>query len=316
MDRFEAMRVFVRIVDLSSFTKAADELKLPRATVTHTIQQLEQRLGARLLHRTTRQVSATQDGEAYYHRCKQLLTDLEEAESAFSHSQVKPRGKLRVDLQGTLATNFLLPYIGEFFEKYPEIELEIGLGDRLVDLVRESVDCVLRAGEPRDSSMVGRRVAMLDQVTCAGASYLAAHGTPLTIEEFKTHGAVNFASATGKLLPFEFIVGGEVRSVQLTGPVTVTHAGAYSMCCEAGLGFAQMPRYHVARQLEEGRLVEVLSGFKPPPLPVSILYPHHRQLSPRVRVFVDWVAERIQRGCSPTELASSFTSALTPSSDA
>lgn len=142
MDRFDAMRLFVRIVDLQSFTKAADDLQLPRATVTHALQLLEKRLGVRLLHRTTRHVSATLDGEAYYQRCQQLLADLEEAESAFSNVAANPKGKLRVDLQGTLAMHFLLPHIGEFFARYPEIELEIGLGDRLADLVRERVDCV------------------------------------------------------------------------------------------------------------------------------------------------------------------------------
>ncbi|MBT2299958.1 LysR family transcriptional regulator [Variovorax paradoxus] len=296
MDRLDAMRVFVRIVDLQSFTRAADELQLPRATVTHTIQQLEKRLGARLLHRTTRHVSATLDGEAYYQRCQQLLSDFEESESAFRSSAAKPRGKLRVDLQGTLAMHFLLPHIGEFFARYPDIELEIGLGDRLVDLVRESIDCVLRAGEPRESSMVGRRVALLEQVTCASAAYLEQFGEPRTPEEFRAHRAVNYASASGKVLLFEFMVDGERRTMQLRGAATVSHADAYAACCVAGLGFAQMPRYHVERELAAGTLREVLAEFRPPPMPVSVMYPHHRQLSPRVRVFVDWVADRMQRG--------------------
>jgi LysR family transcriptional regulator for bpeEF and oprC len=296
MDRFDAMRVFVRIVELHSFTKAADDLQLPRATVTHTIQQLEKRLGVRLLHRTTRHVSATMDGEAYYQRCQRLLSDVEEAESAFSQSAAAPKGKLRVDLQGTLAMHFLLPNIGGFFARYPDIELEIGLGDRLVDLVRESIDCVLRAGEPRESSMVGRRVALLEQVTCASAGYLATFGEPTTLESLRSHRAVNYASASGKVLPFDFLVDGERRALQLRGSATVSHADAYVMCCEAGLGLMQLPRYHVERQLADGRLREVLTAFRPAAMPVSVLYPHHRQLSPRVRVFVDWVADQMRRG--------------------
>jgi LysR family transcriptional regulator, regulator for bpeEF and oprC len=295
VDRLDSMRVFVRIVELGSFTKAADDLQLPRATVTHTIQQLERRLGVRLLHRTTRQVSATLDGEAYFQRCVRLLADVEEAESVFSQSAVAPKGKLRVDLQGTLGMHFLLPHIGDFFARYPEVELEIGMGDRLVDLVREGVDCVLRAGEPRESSMVGRRVALLGQVTCASSTYLERHGTPRTLDEFRTHRAVNYASATGKVLPFEFVVDGEQRTMQLRGSATVSHADAYVACCEAGLGFVQLPRYHVERQLADGTLCEVLSKCRPAPMPVSVLYPHHRQLSPRVRVFVDWVADRMRR---------------------
>jgi DNA-binding transcriptional LysR family regulator len=216
--------------------------------------------------------------------------------SAFSQSAAKPKGKLRVDLQGTLAMHFLLPHIGGFFAKYPDIELEIGLGDRLVDLVRESIDCVLRAGEPRESSMVGRRVALLQQVTCASAAYLDEVGTPTTLDDFRTHRAVNYASATGKVLPFEFLVDGAVRRVQLRGSATVSHADAYVACAEAGLGFVQMPRYHVEKQLKKGTLRAVLAELRPPPMPVSVLYPHHRQLSPRVRVFVDWVADQMRRG--------------------
>jgi DNA-binding transcriptional LysR family regulator len=294
MDRLDAMRVFVRIVELKSFTKAADDLQLPRATVTHTIQQLEKRLGVRLLHRTTRQVSATLDGEAYFQRCVRLLADVEEAESVFSRSAAAPKGKLRVDLQGTLGMHFLLPHIGEFFARYPEVELEIGMGDRLVDLVREGVDCVLRAGEPRESSMVGRRVAQLAQVTCASSTYLERHGIPRTLEEFRPHRAVNYAGSTGKILPFEFLADGEPRAMQLRGSATVSHADAYVACCEAGLGFIQLPRYHVERQLADGSLREVLGKHQPAPMPVSVLYPHHRQLSPRVRVFVDWVADRMR----------------------
>jgi len=295
MDRFDSMRVFVRIVELMSFTKAADDLQLPRATVTHTIQQLERRLGVRLLHRTTRQVSATLDGDAYFQRCQRLLADVEEAESVFSQSAAAPKGRLRVDLQGTLGMHFLLPHIGDFFAKYPEVELEIGMGDRPVDLVREGVDCVLRAGEPRESSMVGRRVALLGQVTCASEAYLARHGTPRTPDEFKAHRAVNYAGSTGKVLPFEFLVEGLARTMQLRGSATVSHADAYVACCEAGLGFVQLPRYHVERQLADGTLCEVLAKYRPAPMSVSVLYPHHRQLSPRVRVFVDWVADQMRR---------------------
>lgn len=296
MDRFHSMQLFTRIVELGSFTKAADDLQLPRATVTHAVQQLEKRLGARLLHRTTRHVSPTQDGAAYYERCLRLLTDLDEAESAFVNVSSKPRGKLRVDLHGTLAKHFLLPVIGQFFERYPDIELEIGMGDRLVDLVREGVDCVLRVGELTDSSMVGRRVALLEQVTCASREYLAQHGTPDTVEALRGHRAVNFLSTrTGKPLPFDFLVEGAERQLQLKGSVAVTDADAYAACCAAHLGLIQVPRYHVAARLKEGTLVEVLPAFRPASMPVSVLYPHSRQLSPRVRVFVDWLADVMGR---------------------
>ena len=295
MDRFEAMQVFVKVAELASFTRAAEQLELPRATVTHTIQQLEKHLGVRLLQRTTRQVSATPDGEAYLQRCIQLLADLQETEDAFGRKAARPSGKLRVDLQGTLATHFLLPHIGEFFARYPDIDIDIGLGDRMVDLVREGIDCVLRAGEPRDSSMVGRRVALLEQATCASAAYLDASGTPATPSDLAGHRAVNYAAASGKPMPFDFLVDGQPRSITLRGAATVRHADAYVLCCQAGLGLIQLPRYHVEAALAAGTLREVLAAYRPGPLPVSVLYPHSRQLSPRVRVFVDWVSERMQR---------------------
>lgn len=294
MDRIDAMRLFTRIVDLGSFTAAAEDQGLPRATATHSMQQLEKRLGVRLLHRTTRHVSATLDGQAYYERCVRVLNDLEEAESFLGEAAANPKGKLRVDLQATLAANFLLPDLGNFCRRYPGIELEIGTGDRLVDLVKEGVDCVVRGGEPRDSGLVARRVALRPQVTVASAAYIKAHGRPRTIEQFKHHQGVNyFSSATGKRAPFEFQVDGKVQAVQLKGRVSVTSADAYVACCEQGLGFIQVPRYHLRAQLAAGTLVEVLARHPPPPMPISVLYPHHRQLSPRVRVFIDWVVERL-----------------------
>ena len=291
MDRFDAMRLFTRIVELRSFTQAAHDLGYPKATVTHAIKQLEARLRVRLLQRTTRQVTPTPDGEAYYQRCVRLLADLEETEAVFSSAMQQPAGKLRVDLHATLAMHFVLPVLDRFCARYPLIELEIGMGDRLVDLVREGVDCVLRVGELGDSSMVARRVALLEQMTCASPAYLAAHGTPQNLAQLDGHRAVNFFSAqTGKVWPFDFKVDGRRHSVALPGTVSVNNADAYHACCRAGLGLIQAPRYHLEQALATGELVEVLSAMRPDPLPVSVLYPHQRQLSPRVRVFADWVA--------------------------
>lgn len=291
MDRFDAMRIFTRIVELRSFTQAAHDLGYPKATVTHAIKQLEARLRVRLLQRTTRQVTPTLDGEAYYQRCVRLLADLEETESVFTSAAQQPAGKLRVDLHATLAMHFVMPVLGQFCARHPLIELEIGMGDRLVDLVREGVDCVLRVGELGDSSMVARRVALLEQLTCASPAYLAAHGTPRSLADLDGHRAVNFFSAqTGKIWPFDFRLDGQRHSVTLPGTVSVNNADAYHACCRAGMGLIQAPRYHLEQALATGELVEVLAPLRPDPLPVSVLYPHHRQLSPRVRVFADWVA--------------------------
>lgn len=291
MDRFDAMRIFTRIVELNSFTKAAHDLGFPKATVTHAIKQLEARLRVRLLHRTTRQVTATLDGEAYYQRCVRLLADLEETESVFSAAVQQPAGKLRIDMHSTLGMHFVMPVLEQFCERYPLIELEIGMGDRLVDLVREGVDCVLRVGALTDSSMVARRVALLEQMTCASPAYLAKYGTPQTMDDLQGHRAVNFFSAqTGKNWPFEFKLDGQLYSMQLPGTVSVNNADAYHACCRAGMGLIQAPRYHLAKALAAGELCEVLAAVRPDPVPVSVMYPHHRQLSSRVRVFADWLA--------------------------
>jgi len=297
MDRFQTMQLFVRIVELGSFTKGAEDLELPRATATHAIQALEKRLGTRLLQRTTRQVKPTPDGEAYHQRCVRLLADLDETESAFGQSLASPKGKLRVDLQESLARRYLLPHIGEFCARYPDIELDIGMGDRFVDLVREGVDCVLRAGVPRDSSMVLRHVVDNPQITCASAAYLLRHGVPRTLADLSRHRAVNFlSSATGRRIPFDFMVDGQPQTVLMKGSVSVRHADAYLAGCLAGLGLVQAPTYNIQAELADGRLREVLPECRPAPMPVSLLYPHSRQLSSRVRVFVDWVLERMQAG--------------------
>ena len=300
MDRFNAMRIFTRIVELESFSKAAEDLQIPAATATYTIKQLEARLGVRLLQRTTRQVSTTLDGNAYYARCVQLMADLEETESAFSAAASNPRGKVRIDLQESLAMHFILPRLPEFCALYPQIELEIGMGDRAVDLVREGYDCVLRAGEPRDSSLVIRRVARLQQVTVASPAYLEKHGVPDSLESFGQHQAVNyFSSVSGKILPFDFLDGeggGEAHSLSLPGQVAVSHAEAYVSCCEGGLGLVQLPRYHVQQQLTDGRLVEVMAAFRPAPMAVSILYKQQRQVTRRLRVLVNWMAVVMRQG--------------------
>jgi len=292
MDKFESMRIFTRIVELKSFTRAAEDLGYPKSTVTHAIKQMESRLRVRLLHRTTRQVTTTLDGAAYYERCAKLLSDLEETENVFSESAASPGGKLRVDMQGTLAGHFVLPQLDVFCTRYPDIELQIGMGDRLVDLVGESIDCVLRAGALSDSSMVARTLAQLEQVTVASPAYLQRYGTPQHPDALAQHRAVNFFSAqTGKIYPFEFKVDGVSRQITIAGTVSVNSADAYAACCRSGFGLIQAPRYGLAEALESGAVCEVLNAFRPDAIPVSVLYPHHRQLSPKVRVFVDWLVE-------------------------
>ncbi|TPG11906.1 LysR family transcriptional regulator [Rhodanobacter glycinis] len=293
MDRLEAMRLYTRIVELGSFTAAADDLNLPRATVTHAIKRLEARLGAQLLQRTTRRVRATREGETYYGHCLRLLADVDEVETDFREARVQPKGRLRVDLQATLARLLVIPALRDFFARYPQIQLDIGTGDRFVDLVREGVDCVLRIGELGDSGMVGRRVAMLEQVTVASAAYVRRHGLPNSLAALQDgHLAVNWVSPTTRRAePLEFMVGRKRREIVLPGCVSVSGVDAYLGCCEAGLGIAQMPRYRIVDALKSGGLRQLLPAHPPPSLPMTILYPQQRQMPARLRVFVDWLVE-------------------------
>ncbi len=289
MDKFEALRVFTRIVERRSFTLAAHDLGLPRSSVTEAVKQLEAQLGARLLQRTTRHVSPTLDGEAYYQRCIAVLMDLEDAEAAFGDA--KPRGLLRVDVHGTLARHFMLPGLPAFLAHYPDLQLHIGEGDRLVDLVREGVDCVLRVGEPKDSAMIGRRIGLLREATAAAPSYLQRAGTPSTPDDLDGHRMIGFVSSvTGAVMPLEFGVDGALRQKLLPLALSVSGAETSLAAARHGLGLVQVPRYHLEADFAAGTLVEVLPAFPPSPSPVSLLYPHSRQLSPRVRVFVDWLA--------------------------
>jgi LysR family transcriptional regulator, regulator for bpeEF and oprC len=297
MDRFQAMRLFTRIVELGSFTAAADDLQLPRATVTHAIKQLEARLKARLLERTTRSVRTTLDGEAYYQRCTRLLADLDETESVFRQTETSPRGVLRAALQGTVARHFILPALPDFFARYPDIRLELGFSDRPVDLVREGYDCAMRSGPLPDSSLVARQIILLEQATVASPDYLGRHGMPQEPEDlFRGHRAVSYMSmATGRHESLDFTIDGENRVFMLPNIVAVNDADAYVAACRAGLGIVQVPRYHIADDLKAGRLVEILAPWRLAPMPVSAVYPAHRQLSPRLRVFVDFLAELFRK---------------------
>ncbi|CAB3761641.1 LysR family transcriptional regulator [Paraburkholderia solisilvae] len=291
MDRLDAMRLYTRIVERRSFTLAANDMEVPRSTVTKVIRQMETRLGVRLLQRTTRVVRPTLDGEAYYRRCLAILDDIEDAEGAFSGAL--PTGTLRIEVQGTLARHFLLPGLPDFFTQYPQIEVVMSESDRWVDIVQEGVDCVLRYGYLRDSELVGRQLAMLDHLTCATPAYLQQYGTPADIAGLAGHRMVGIRSITsGNVNPLSFRVGESTQTVTLAAALSVTGTESYLAAIRLGLGIAQVPRFHVEGDLASGALVQILPAFAPPPVPVSLVYQRSRQLSPRVRVFMEWAARR------------------------
>lgn len=284
----------MRVVERGSFTAAANDLSLPRSTATEAIRQLEMRLSARLLDRTTRHVAPTLDGQRYYERCVSILAELDDAEAVLRDSE--PHGTLRIDAPGLLTRTFLLPELHGFMARYPRIQLHIGQTDRLVDLVREGIDCAIRVGEPSDSGLIMRRLGMLHEVTVASPGYLARHGMPRTLDELGDHLMVGFLSSlTGDVLPLEFTLDGAPREIRLPMRVSANHSDTTADLARRGFGLVQAPRYRFAADLAAGTLVEVLAGHPPTPTPLSALYPQNRELSPRLRVFLDFVIDLFGR---------------------
>lgn len=293
MDKVKAMQTFVRIVEANSFSKAAETLHLPRAALTATMKNLEAFLGRQLLQRTTRRLSLTADGAQYYAQCVDILGAIETAESAFRGAEAaRPRGKLRVDLPGAVAHHLILPRIGQFHAAWPEVELAISITDRLVDLMQEGIDCVVRVGQLQDSSMVARQIGTMRFVTCAAPSYLARYGVPERIEDLQRHrSVVHFSGKTGRPFDWDFVVGAEVRKVAISGPVSVNDAQANLSCALQGLGLTQAATYQVNAHLASGALVQVLGGTPPTSMPVSLLYPQGRMATPKLSVFAAWIGQ-------------------------
>ncbi|MDR0251899.1 MAG: LysR family transcriptional regulator [Brucellaceae bacterium] len=295
MDRIDLFRIFTRVVDTTSFTRAADLLGLPRSSVSAAVAELEGRVGARLLHRTTRKVSPTHDGLAFYERCLRVIADVEETEGLFRQS-AKPAGTLRIDVPGRIGRLILAPALPAFLEEYPDINVTLGVTDRAVDLIGEGVDCVLRVGSLADSGLIARSIGELPLINVASPDYLVRHGTPYTIEDLAEHWAVNYASpSTGRVEPWEWTDGDALRTLPMRSRVTVNGAEAYIACCLAGLGLIQIPAYDVRGHLNTGELVEVLPNHRAEPLPMTLLYSHRRHLTRRVQVFADWLTTLLER---------------------
>lgn len=292
MDRIDQLRVFIRVAHSGGFTVAADQLGMPRPTVSLAIQQLEARLGARLFNRTTRRVSLTQDGEALLERAIALVADSEELEQQFRPKAGALQGRVRVDLPSRIARRLVAPTLPAFFERHPGIELELGASDRAIDLVHEGVDCALRVGELPASSLVARPLGMLRLINCASPAYLARYGCPQVPADLPRHLAVNYASpSSGRVAPWEWEEAGEHRTLAMRARVSANNAETYIACCLAGEGLIQIPAFDVREHLEAGELVEVLADWLPPPMPAQLVYPHRRQLSRRVQAVSAWLAQ-------------------------
>ena len=296
MDRFFAMKVFTRVVESHSFVKAAESLQLAAPQVSRTVQALEAHLGARLLNRTTRSISVTDDGEAYYQRSIRVLAEVDEMEAELTHAKLNPKGRLKVNLPALVAKMIIIPALPDFFERYPDIEIEMGLSDRQVDIVEEGVDCVLRTGELEDSGLIARRIGNMRRITCASPAYLEKYGEPKTIEDLHNHIGVNYVSSnTGRMRGWDYVVNGVVETIDMHGLIAVNDVDAYVSCGLHGLGLLKTAIFPIAQYLETGELIEVLKDYCSPPRAISIMYARNRHLPRKVRVFADWVAEVFAR---------------------
>ena len=292
MNQLEAMQTFIRVAELASFTRAADSLGIPKASASTAVQQLEATLGTRLLHRTTRKVQMTHDGLAFYERCKDLLTDVDEVQAMFQQGEQSLRGRLRVDMSGGVARLFVLPRLPEFTQAHPLLDLELSSTDRLVDLVREGFDCVLRVGPLVDSSLVARPLGAFRIINCASPAYLKRHGTPKTLDDLATHQLIHYVSTLGARSPgWEYPDGNGYASLPMSGSITVNNSDSYTAACIAGLGLIQAPAAGLRPLIDAGKLVEVMPDYLAEPMPVSLLYANRRNLPRRVQTFMTWMTQ-------------------------
>jgi DNA-binding transcriptional LysR family regulator len=296
----DTLRIFEKVAELSSFSRAAEQLGLAKPRVSNGVQQLETRLGTRLLHRTTRRVRLTPDGEQFFERCRELLAEADELQAMFQRSPAALRGRLRLDLPNAVARNFVIPRLPEFMAAHPQIELELSTTDRRVDVVHEGFDCVLRIGALADSGLVARPLGVMRQINCASPGYLRAHGTPDTLDDLARHRLVHYSTALGAPRPgWEYQEDDRTRFQPMPGAITVNSSDAYQAACLAGLGMIQAPALGTLPLIAQGELVEVMPGFTAAPLPVSLLYPNRRHVAKRVQALMAWLAAVLEPQLEP-----------------
>ncbi len=296
MSLLHQIRTFTRVAELSSFSQAALDLGLPKATVSTAVQQLENTLGTRLLHRTTRSVSLTQDGQAFYERSKDTLADIDEIQTMFQQPSTAAasalKGRVRIDMSTVMARCAVLPRLPELLQQHSQLEIELSSTERRVDIVSEGFDCVVRAGAVTDPGLVSRPLPPMPMVNCASPQYLARHGTPQTLDDLVRHQLVHYAATLGaKCSGFEYVADdGMEYAIPMGGPLTVNNAEAYQAACLSGLGLIQAPLSGVGDALADGRLVSVLPDYRARPMPLALVYANRRNQPARVRVVMDWLA--------------------------
>lgn len=300
MDQLQAIRAFARVVEAGNFTRAADSLNMPNATLSKLVQDLEAHLGVRLLQRTTRRVTVTPEGQDYYCKASRVLRDLEDIDSSFNIARSKPRGHLRIDVGGSTARDVLIPLLPDFLARYPDIHIDLGVSDRSVDLIGDNVDCVIRGGALDASTLVARSLGHAIMVTCASPDYLRHNGVPAYPEELRNgHRLVSYLSPqNGRAVPFRFERDGERCELHLEHRIGINESNAHLAACVSGLGIIQTFAYAASASLRDGSLVEILGDWRPAPYPFHIVYPQNRYVTHRLRVFIDWLIE-----CFPSKVA-------------
>lgn len=294
MDQLLAIRAFARVVEAGTFTKAADSMNMPNATLSKLVQGLEAHLGVKLLQRTTRRVSVTPEGAAYYERTGRMLKELEDIDGSIGAAQGRPRGQLRIDMGSSLANLVIIPALPEFLEQYPDIRIDLGVSDRIIDLVGDNVDCVIRGGALTEMSLIGRQIGAARWVTCATPGYLERHGVPREPHELENgHLIVSYLSSrTNRAVPMKFVQAGREVEISGTRAIGVNESNAHIAAGLAGLGVIQAFAYTAQPHIASGALVPILDDWQPAPYPFYVVYPPNRHLSNRLRVFIDWIAGR------------------------
>lgn len=296
MDQLDRYRIFIRVVEARSFTRAADTLQMPRSSVSTAIADLETRLGARLLHRTTRMVAPTDEGEEFYERALGYLAEGEEMETMFRRADRRVEGRIRVDLPGRIGRRIIAPALPEFLAKWPGLRVELGMTDRAVDLLGERVDLALRVGALPDSSLKARRIGEIAQINVASPAYLARHGTPLSPGQLQNHWQIAYASpSTGRVGEWEWLEVGRLRSCAVPWRVSANNAEGYIAAALAGIGLIQIPAFDVADHLARGELVEVLADHRPEAMPLHLLFPGSPRPLHRLTAFADWMEEVLRK---------------------
>lgn len=302
VDKYNCMKILAKVAELQSFTKAAEQLAIPKSSATNAVQELENQAQVKLLNRTTRKVELTPEGHSFLQRCKDILSDIEEMETMFHTSPGQIRGKIRVDMTSVTAREVVIPELPQFLELYPEIEIEIVGTDQRLDLIREGIDCSVRSGNSQDPRLVEHIIGQLQVINVASPAYLKKYGTPKTIEDLKNHKIIGYGQVFGgESQSFEYYDGQKNHEVKMKSLISVGHIEAYRAACVAGLGICQNPEHGVRDLLGSGKLIEVLPKFRAEPYQLKIVYPKRRVQAKRVRAFMDWVEPLLKNYLEPAK---------------